>query len=139
MKDAKNLQKNTSMVINKHREEVYDKTVGIKAFSESILGPIDIVSTALGAIIGKNIAKNTANPKYNRLFTGLGAIVAFIPAAIIEAKLTKQQKLAEKIAAMKSIKDLQDPMLFINEETDSLQNIKIPKNYSKAFKDFIKN
>ena len=136
MKDAKNLQRNTAMVINKHREEVYDKTVGIKAFSESILGPIDIISTAIGAFIGNKLALKSGNPKYRRLFTGLGAVVAFIPAAIIEAKLTKQQKLAEKIAAMKTIKDIQNPLLFLDKETNTNQDIKIPKTFSRAFKDF---
>lgn len=134
-KEAKRLQKNTSMVINKHREEVYNQTVGIKAFSESILGPIDIVSTAFGACIGNLLSKKISNPKNSRLFTGIGAAIAFIPAAIIEAKLTRQQKLAEKIAAMRTIKDLQDSSLFLNNPEAKIKFI--DENTAEIFKDFV--
>lgn len=134
-KEAKKLQRNTSMVINKHREEVYNQTVGIKAFSESILGPIDIVSTAIGAFIGNKISQITSNPKNSRLYSGIGAIMAFIPAAIIEAKLTSQQKIAEKIAAMKTIKDIKNPNLFLDNSVSN--NIFRQENHSDIFKDFI--
>ncbi len=136
-KEAKRLQKNTAMVINKHREEVYNQTVGIKAFSESILGPIDIIATAFGALIGGKMAKKAANPKYTRLFTGLGAAISFIPAAIIEAQLTKQQKLAEKIAAMKTIDSIQNENLFLGETVKYL-NMNIIQNNPEIFKDFLK-
>ena len=125
------------MVINKHREEVYNQTVGIKAFSESILGPIDIIATAFGALIGGKMAKKAANPKYTRLFTGLGAAISFIPAAIIEAQLTKQQKLAEKIAAMKTIDSIQNENLFLGETVKYL-NMNIIQNNPEIFKDFLK-
>lgn len=136
IKSAKRLQKNTSMVINKHREEVYNQTVGIKAFSESILGPIDIVATAFGALIGNGLSKLIPGVKNTRLFTGIGAAMAFVPAAIVEAKLTKQQKLAEKIAAMKTIKNLQDANMFLGDENSPYYNLKMPSNHSKIFTDF---
>lgn len=135
-KEAKRLQKNTTMVINKHREEVYNQTVGIKAFSESILGPIDILTTALGAVIGTGFAKKISNPKLTRLFSGIGALIAFIPAAIIEAKLTQQQKLAEKIAAMRTIKDIQNPNLFSDNQVPEHNYMISAQNYPEIFKDF---
>ena len=130
------------MVLNKHREEVYNQTVGIKSFSETILGPIDIVATAVGAFIGNGLSKKIANPKNARIFTGLGAIIAFIPAAIIEAKLTKQQKLAEKIAAMKTIKNIQDTKLFLDNSTSiNKKSFSIEENNSifKDFKNFLQD
>ena len=48
-KDARLFQENTSMVLNKHREELFNKTVEIESFSETFLNAIDIVSTAIGA------------------------------------------------------------------------------------------
>lgn len=141
-KEAKRLQKNTAMVLNKHREEVYNQTVGIKSFSETILGPIDIVATAVGAFIGNGLSKKIANPKNARIFTGLGAMIAFIPAAIIEAKLTKQQKLAEKIAAMKTIKNIQDTKLFLDNSTSiNKKSFSIEENNSifKDFKNFLQD
>jgi len=133
--DAKLLQKNTSMVINKQREHLYEQSVGIKALSETILGPLDIAATAIGGVIGNRMAKRCGNPKISSLLTGLGAVIAFIPAAIIEAKLTKQQKLSEKIAAMMAIKDIQNPNIF--EDSAYNKDFKIPLNYSKVFKEFV--
>ncbi len=132
-KEAQALQKNTAAVINKHRENVYDQSVGIKAFSETILGPIDIIATALGGRIGYNLSKKCPNKKISGMLTGLGAIIAFIPAAIIEAKLTKQQKLSEKIAAMLTVKEIEENPYF---ESNNVNNLSFNKSDS-VFKDFI--
>lgn len=112
LKDAKLLQQNTAKVINTQREHLYNQSVGIKALSETILGPIDILATAVGGFLGNKLAKHCSNKKLSGLFTGVGALIAFIPAAILEAKLTRQQKLSEKIAAMLAIKDIQDTKKF---------------------------
>ena len=55
--------------------------------------------------------------------TGLGAVAAFIPAAIVDAKLTKEQKKAEKIAAMVTIKNLQSPNKFAQKNTNILESL----------------
>ena len=137
MKKSKALQENTSMVINKQREHLYEQSVGIETLSETILGPIDIAATAIGGTIGSKMAKKCANKKLSGLLTGLGAIIAFIPAAIIEAKLTKQQKLSEKIAAMLAIKEIQNPSIFENESNSiSLSNSQINKNIPDIFANF---
>ena len=137
MKKAKALQENTSMVINKQREHLYEQSVGIETLSETILGPIDIAATAIGGTIGSKMAKKCANKKLSGLLTGLGAIIAFIPAAIIEAKLTKQQKLSEKIAAMLAIKEIQNPSIFENGSNSiSLSNSQINKNIPDIFANF---
>ncbi len=135
-KQAKLLQQNTSFYINKQREYLYNQSVGIKALSETILGPLDIVSTAVGGKIGHTLSKKCQNKKISGILTGLGAVIAFIPAAIIEAKLTKQQKLSEKIAVMLAIKDLNNK----SSDSSSLKS----KNYnyenmsfSSIFNDFI--
>ncbi len=140
-KDAKRLQKNTSMVINTQREELYNQSVGIKALSETILGPIDVLAAAIGGYIGHNMAKKFPDKKLSGLFTGLGAVIAFIPAAITEAKLTKQQKLSEKIAVMEAIKKLQDPKKFVDFNSDSEITyfpLLSEKDISPAFKEFLK-
>ncbi len=118
-KEARLLQKNTSMVINNQREKLYEQSLGIKTLSETILGPLDIAATAIGGTIGSKMAKKYPNKKFSGMLTGLGAVIAFIPAAIIEAKLTKQQKLSEKIAAMLAIKDLQDVTLFADNSSEN--------------------
>lgn len=139
VQEAKLLKDNLSKVINKHREHVYEQSVGIKSLSETILGPIDIIATALGGILGNNLAKRLSDKKHSSLMTGLGAVIAFIPAAIIEAKLVKQQKLSEKIAAMLTINDIQDERLFAdNSDYKSSEKYSgIKKLNAKIFDDFI--
>ena len=135
IKEAKRLQKNTSMVINNQRESLFEQSVGIKALSETILGPLDIIATAVGGKIGHSFSKKVQNKKIAGMLTGLGAILAFIPAAIVEAKLTKEQKLSEKIAAMLAIKDIQDVNKFA--DTSKTDYLKIFSGNSEIFKDFI--
>lgn len=128
LKQAQKLQKQTTNAINNQREKLYEQSVGIKALSETILQPIDIVATAVGGAIGNKLAKKCPNSKLAGMLTGLGAVIAFIPAAIIEAKLTKQQKLSEKIAAMLALKDLNK----IKPENTPF----ISQEQSKVFNDF---
>ena len=137
LKEAKLFQQNTAKVINKHRERVYEQSVGIKSFSETLLGPIDIIATALGGKLGHSLGKKLANRKLSKIMTGLGAVIAFIPAAYIEAKLVKQQKLSEKIASMLAIKDIQDERLFKDDTVNSFDFSNSPKVYSKTFEEFI--
>ena len=132
-REAKLLQKNTSMVLNNQRERLYEQTVGIESLSETILGPIDILSTALGVKIGSLMTKKLTNHKLSGMFKGIGAVIAFIPAAIAEAKLTKQQKTAEKIASMLSIKDMEDYRKFAPEEQNCTSSFS-----SNIFNDFIR-
>ena len=112
MHNAKRLQKNTTMALNKHREHLYNQSIGIKTLSETVLGPIDVISTALGASLGSFIAKQFPNVKSNAAFKAIGAILAFIPAAYIEAVLTNKQKTAEKTAVMLASQELNDNKMF---------------------------
>ncbi len=137
MNNAKTMQKNTSMVLNEHRENIYNQSVGIKSLSETILGPVDIISTALGGLLGSKLAgmllKNPDN-KSAGLLKGLGAVATFIPAAILEAKLTKQQKLSEKIAAAMTINNLKDENKFAD-DFDLFSNLKF-NNKNHIFNEF---
>ena len=137
LNEAKLFQQNTAKVINKHRERVYEQSVGIKSFSETILGPIDIIATAVGGKLGHSLGRKLSNRKLSKLMTGLGAVIAFIPAAFIEAKLVKQQKLSEKIASMLAIKDIQDERLFKDNTVNSGDFLNSPQIYSKTFEEFM--
>ena len=125
------------MVINNQREKVYEQSVGIKSLSETLLGPIDIIATAVGGFTGSKLAKRCSNKKLAGMLTGLGAVVAYIPAAIIEAKLTKQQKLSEKTAVMLALEDMQDISKYADkEEKSTMFSIPLNNYNSEVFKDF---
>ena len=136
MEEAELLKTNTLKVINNQREHLYEQSVGIKSLSETILGPLDILATAAGGGIGHHLSKNLSNKRMSAFMTGLGAVIAFIPAAFVEAKLTKEQKLSEKIASMLAIKDMQDERLFAPDRNVSKNYSKIPNINPDIFKDF---
>lgn len=136
-KQAELLQKNTSMVINNQREKLFEQSVGIKSLSETILGPLDIIATAVGGFMGNKLSKKCSNKKLAGMMTGIGAVIAFIPAAIIETKLTKQQKIAEKSSVMLTIKDLDDIKKFAdNTNPDYFDSNSIINKTSSIFKEF---
>ncbi len=136
-KQAELLQKNTSMVLNTQREKLFEQSVGIKSLSETILGPLDIIATAVGGFMGNKLSKKCSNKKLAGMMTGIGAVIAFIPAAIIETKLTKQQKLAEKSSVMLTIKDLDDIKKFAdNTNPDYFDSNTIINKTSSIFKEF---
>lgn len=130
-KNAKQLHKNTVMTLNSQREQLYNQTIGIESLSEIVLGPIDILGTAIGAKIGQVLGKNSA--KYKALYMGLGAILSFIPVAMIETFFTKQQKLAEKTSVMKAIKDIKNPRKFADFPKIQFENIQKDKNTPRIF------
>ena len=132
-KEAKLLQKNTTMVYNTHKENFFNQTVGIEALSEIITNPVDILGAAVGAKVG-NMLAHKCNHKYKGLMTAIGTIVGFIPIAIMEAKFTKEQKTAEKIASMLSIKDLKDIRKFAD-YTDNTYSQLLNNNKSSTFKE----
>ena len=137
IEDAKLLQENTSMVLNNHREHFYNQTVGIEALSETVLAPVDILFSAIGGFIGNKLAKASGNKKLSGLYTGLGAVIGFIPTAFAEIAFTKEQKKAEKIAAMLSIKDLQNNRKFVDKNKREIKHI-TPIATSTIFNDIQK-
>lgn len=143
-REAKILQRNTSMVLNEHRENVYEQSVGVKSFSETILGPVDILATAVGGFLGTKIANTVfkgaeSNKKLKGICQGLGAVLTFIPAAILEAKLTKKQKLSEKVGTSICINNLKNAEKFIDYSVpaanDEFSELNL-QNCSEFFKDF---
>lgn len=135
-KEAKLLQKNTTMVVNTHRERMYDQSIGIEVLSEIITNPVDILGAAAGAKIGNSLAKKCPNKKLAGMMTALGTIIGFLPIAVMEAKFTKQQKLAEKISAMLAIKDIKDYRKFADYSFD-IEPFNVQNEPADIFKKFI--
>ena len=136
IKEGETLKENTKMALNNHRENVYESTLGIRTLSEIFIEPVDILATAIGAKIGNILSKKSNNPKLSRILMGLGAVLAFIPAAITEAKLTKEQKTAEKIAAMDAYSDIENVLNFKSHDNKNLKS-DIQFNKAEIFKDFV--
>ena len=138
-KEAKRLQKNTINTVNTLKENMYNQTVGIEVFSETVTNPIDIVGAAIGGKIGHTLSKNCQNKKLSGLMTFIGTLIGFLPVAIMEAKFTNAQKKAEKIGTMLSMKELENNKKFADyTEDDTYKNIQLPKELSPIFNEFAK-
>jgi len=140
-KTAKILQRNTAMALNEQRENVYEQSVGIKTFSETVLGPVDIAAAAIGGVLGSKLAaillKQNPNNKAAGLCKGLGAVLTYIPAAILEAQLTKQQKLSEKTGTAMAITNLRDIKKFAD-YSNNFADLGF-RNNVKVFEEFKNN
>lgn len=136
---AKLLQKQTNMIVNTQRENMFEQTVGIEALSEIVTNPVDIIGAAIGGKIGKELAKK-CNPKLAPLMTAIGTVAGFVPVALVEAKFTSEQKKAEKIATMLAMKDLENPQKFADNSANinEISTSKIDKNDPQIFKNFLK-
>ena len=126
------------MVINTQKENFFDQTIGIEALSEIITNPVDILGAAIGGKIGHTLSKKCKNKKLSSIMTGLGVIIGFLPVAVMEAKFTKEQKLAEKIGTMKAIKELDNSKKFASKEKFPIEFIeKNKKDCPNIFAKFI--
>lgn len=136
---AKLLQKQTNMVVNTQKENMFNQTVGIEALSEIVTNPVDILGAAIGSKIGNGLAKK-CNPKLTPVMTAIGTVAGFVPVALMEAKFTSEQKKAEKIATMLAMKDLENTPKFADnsEVMNKLSTLKIEQNAPQIFKDFLK-
>ena len=112
MKDAKRLQKNTFRTFNKIDDNSQKFAESIEALGQSIAYPINLIFSLGAAAFAapylfkpfKTKAEQAAN------FTKYFGIVLLgtIPAMIINAIITKEQKKASRIADMKAIEELND-------------------------------
>ena len=112
LKDAKRLQKNTFRTFNKVDENSQKYAESIEAFGQSVAYPINLVFSMIAAGFAapylfkavSSKAERTAN--YTK-YCGI-VLLSIIPATIINAYITKEQKKASRVADMKAIDELND-------------------------------
>lgn len=119
--DAKQLQKNAFMAINRVDDKNQKYAESVETISEIILAPVEILSTFVGAKLGDKIAKAVKTERYAKLLTGLGAVVLFIPAALSEYYLTAMQRNSLRISSMLASKELDDHRRFANYDDKSFK------------------
>ena len=112
IKNAKRLQKNTFRTFNKIDENSQKYAESVEALGLSISQPIGILSGFIGLILGVPfLMKNPKNENeaLNNFMKYVSTIILCnIPSILINAKITKEQKKASRIADMRSINELQD-------------------------------
>lgn len=111
-KEAQTLKLNTQYAIHKEADNRKHFAQGVEAFSEITLAPFEIASTALGAFLGSKIGAHCKSGAMKRFYMAIGALIAFIPTAIVEIMTTAEQKKALRIASMKTIEDMNNSDMF---------------------------
>jgi len=110
--DAKRLQKNTFRTFNKVDDMSQKYAESIEAIGQSIAYPINLIFAMAATAFAAPYLFKAAGSKAQRAsnFTKYFGIVMLgtIPAMIINAHITKEQKKASRIADMKAINELDD-------------------------------
>ena len=113
VKNAKRLQYNTFRTFNEVDEKSQKYAESVEAFGQSIQNPISEICGGLGAILGiKHLMKVDGSDltKIAPAFMKYTAtvLVFALPAIIINAFITKEQKKASRVADMLAIKEMED-------------------------------
>ena len=112
IKDAKRLQKNAFRTFNKVDDNSQKFAESIEAFGQSVAFPINAIfglgATAFATPYLFKKAKTKAEENLNKTkYFGIIAL-SIIPAMLINAYITKEQKKASRIADMNAISELND-------------------------------
>ena len=109
---AKKLQKNTFRTFNKIDENSQKYAESIEAIGQSVAYPLNSLFSGIAAVIATPYLLKEAKSKVEyaqNISKYLGIVyLSLIPAIIINAIITKEQKKASRIADMKTIEELKD-------------------------------
>lgn len=117
IEDAKRLQKNTFKTFNKIDENSQRYAESIEALGNAINVPLNLVFGTIGGLVGAAVAMKplAAGKKLVKsdLINMYAKLVGFsflstIPSLIVNAKITKEQKRASRVADMIAINEMQD-------------------------------
>ncbi len=112
LKDAIRLQKNTFRTFNKIDDNSQKFAESIEALGQAIAYPINLIFSLGAAALASPYLFKVAKTKTEQIsnltkYCGI-VILSTIPAMIINALITKEQKKASRIADMKAIEELND-------------------------------
>ncbi len=123
LNDAKELQRNAFMTINKVDDNNQKYSESIETISELALAPVEIAAPIVGNYIGKTLGSNFKSLGTKRLFRGLGLAAGFLPGALTEIITTAMQRNALRISGMLSADELNDYRKFVNYDNKSFRQL----------------
>lgn len=117
--DAKNLRRSAFLAFNKHDDKTQKYMEMIEAITEIIVVANDIFASALGIATGWMVHKLVKAPeRHERIYKGIGSILAFVPMVWTQIYATKEQRRAVSVAQMQTIKELGDLKYFTDSEKE---------------------
>ena len=112
--DAELLKRNMEMTVNTLDDQTQKYAMATETMTESATIPIDIVAPIIGTFAADKLHKSfSPSGKYRNLFKAIGAILAFLPAAMSEIYFVGQQRSALRCATLIASNNLQDSNKFL--------------------------
>lgn len=114
LKDARRLQHNTFKTFNKVDEMSQKYAESIEALGQSLLYPINLIFSSIGVILGSKHLLKAENAKKPAEMAGpmmkyiITVLLFTLPAVVLNAFITKEQKKASRVADMLAIKEMDD-------------------------------
>ena len=143
--DAKLLRRNAQMVINTLDDQTQKYAGAMETITESTTIPLDIIAPILGTFTADKLHKTfSPNGHYGALFKGLGALLAFLPAAMSEIYFVGQQRQAKRCGILIAKNNLQNSEKFLdptqkeNQIKTAVTNWNFNSNKSNSFMSFKK-
>ena len=141
--DAELLRRNAKMVINTLDDQTQKYASALETITESTTIPLDIVAPVLGTFAADKMHKAFApSGRFGILFKGIGAFLAFLPAAMSEIYFVGRQRSAKRCAILIANNELQNSEKFLDPSQkeskiqNSLMNWNFSANKSNAFLSF---
>ena len=125
------LRRNAKMVINKLDDQSQKYASAMETITESTTIPLDIIAPILGTFSADKLHK-AVSPKGNfgLLYKGLGALIAFLPAAMSEIYFVGQQRKAKRCAVLIANNQLQNSDKFLDPSQKEAEEKSILSNWT---------
>ena len=120
--EAELLRRNAEMTINTLDDKLQKYASAMETITESTTIPLDIIAPVVGTFTADKMHK-AFSPK-NRtglLYKGVGALIAFLPAAMSEIYFVGQQRKAKRCAVLLAHNQLQDNDKFLDPSGKEIQ------------------
>ena len=142
------LRRNAEMTINTLDDQTQKYASAMETITESTTIPLDIIAPVIGTFTADKLHK-TISPKghFGLLYKGLGALIAFLPAAMSEIYFVGQQRKAKRCAVLIANNQLQNTDKFLDPSQKEAETKNVLANWhfksgkfdkSKAFFSFKK-
>ena len=121
-KDAELLRRNAQITINTLDDQLQKYASAMETITESTTIPLDIIAPVIGTFSADKLHK-TLSPKSHLglLYKGIGALIAFLPAAMSEIYFVKQQRKAKRCAVLIANNQLQNSDKFLDPSEKEFQ------------------
>ena len=113
--DAELLKRNAEVVINTLDDQTQKYASAMETITESTTIPLDIIAPILGTFTADKLHKAISpNSHFRLLYKGIGALIAFLPAAMSEIYFVGKQRSAKRCATMIASTNLQNSDKFLD-------------------------